>query len=382
MALAGLLRDSLEVSVSVTLSNVAGLLNAFLVGAYSWLLLGNPEALALLPILASVRGGIGLSVASRVSTMLYLGVLEPSFSGVLRFGASRYLALFLASSLAASLLVWAVAPWLDLGFLVLVSVGSGFLVAVLVLAASSLVSTASYRAGLDPDNVSAPVVTSIADVLTVASVIALTSLASSLAPDYMLVASAFLAYLALSYFLARLVYGGGGRGAAFQVMASLLAVSLLEAYAGRLLVEYGGELDSVGLLAFVPPFLFISGSISSSAAARLSTTLHLYGAGALWAEAARRALSSVASLPLPLSITALATLLLSLDRVEPLAYLTVAFASSLLLTLFGVAVAALVTFASARAGADPDNVSIPLIMSIVDLAGIAFLAATASIIVG
>jgi mgtE-like transporter len=375
-----LLRDSFEVSVSVTVSNVAWLVNAVLISAYSWLLLESPEALALIPLLASVRGGIGLSMASRVSTMLYLGVLKPSFSLVMRLEASKYLALFLSSSIVAVALVKAAAPWLDAGVLVFVSVGSGFAVALLVLAASSLVSVASFRAGLDPDNVSAPIVTSVADVLTMASVIALASLASSLGHGGLTAASVLLAYLALSYSLGAVAYRRGDRGVFLQVLPPLIAVSILEAYAGRLLVVYGEALDSMGILALVPPYLFICGSISTSAAARLSTTYHLYGAGALWLEAARRSLSSMASLPLPLSIAALLTLLLSIDRVDPGPYLAIVFASSAVLTLIGVATAAVVTLASARLGADPDNVSAPTIMSIVDLAGIAVLVAVSPLL--
>ena len=122
------------------------------------------------------------------------------------------------------------------------------------------------------------------------------------------------------------------------------------------------------------PLLFICGSISTSAAARLSTTYHLYGLESLWFEAARRAASSMISLPLPVLVTALVTALLSLGRVEPVLHMIVIFSSAMVLTIIGILMSAAVTLLSARVGADPDNVAVPAIMSLVDLTGIAVLA--------
>ncbi|MCE4613322.1 MAG: magnesium transporter [Desulfurococcales archaeon] len=337
-------------------------------------MLGSPEALALLPILASIRGGLGLSLASRISTMLYLGTAEPVFLRLVKAEASRFLAPFMASSVLAAATVKLAAPWLGLPALVLVSVGSGIATSLLILALSSLVSVLSFRAGLDPDNVSAPVVTSIVDVLTMASVLAFAALAPLAGGPNGLTVSLLLVYVSLSYFLGTVMYSKGYRRGLLEILPSLIVVSIVEAYAGRLLVVYGGYLDSLGLLSVLPPLLFICGSISTSAAARLSTTYHLYGLESLWFEAARRAASSMISLPLPVLVTALVTALLSLGRVEPVLHMIVIFSSAMVLTIIGILMSAAVTLLSARVGADPDNVAVPAIMSLVDLTGIAVLA--------
>lgn len=124
---------------------------------------------AIPPFIAS-SGAIGGILSARLSSQLHLGLLEPTtiprrpawLEGSLTalFAILGYLAVGLLTALAAGLLGYGGPGVLRL--LGVVMVGGGLAVS-LIIAVGYYAATASYRFGLDPDNVGIPLVTSTMD---------------------------------------------------------------------------------------------------------------------------------------------------------------------------------------------------------------------------
>jgi len=136
-------------------------------------LLDTPSLLVLVPVTIGTAGSLGSVLAARLSTALHLGTL--SFAAEDEDLAGNALAtVALAATLfpATGAVAWAVAAVsggarLSPATVVAVSTLTGLVLAVLAVAVTVLVTYASYRRGLDPDDVAIPVVTNVADVLGV-----------------------------------------------------------------------------------------------------------------------------------------------------------------------------------------------------------------------
>jgi mgtE-like transporter len=165
--LRGILREALVVVV------VGGLLSLFaglaLEGQLDRLV-GYPALLALVPPFLASAGAIGGMLSSRLTTKLHLGVMGPS--GMPGAGARADIALayllavpvFALASVVADLAAIVIdlpspGPLAMLGVAVL----GGMLATTLAVAVAYWGAVASYRLGLDPDNIGIPLVTSSID---------------------------------------------------------------------------------------------------------------------------------------------------------------------------------------------------------------------------
>lgn len=141
---------------------------------------GMEERFALIPGLAvmtlpllGLRGNINGALASRLGTALHTGIIEPK----LRFTAE--LKANIAASLILSLLVSATIGALVSGAFVLAGVGvgivslmtiavlAGFISGLILASLTVVVAVFAFRHGWDPDNVTAPLMAAIGDLLTV-----------------------------------------------------------------------------------------------------------------------------------------------------------------------------------------------------------------------
>lgn len=133
-------------------------------------LVSSVALLVAIPPFTASSGAIGGILSARLSSQLHLGLLEPTtiprrpawLEGSLTalFAILGYLAVGLLASLAAGLLGYdgpGVARLIGV-----VMVGGGLAVS-LIIAVGYYAATASYRFGLDPDNVGIPLVTSTMD---------------------------------------------------------------------------------------------------------------------------------------------------------------------------------------------------------------------------
>ena len=135
--------------------------------------LGNPTLLVLVPVMIGMGGNLGAILSSRLSTLLHLGVLEfDPRDTVLWANIIAILALAATIFTVLGFVAWGVGHLitgepLALRDLLVISVVSGMILAVVVILLSIAATYASYTQELDPDDTTIPVVTNVCDILGV-----------------------------------------------------------------------------------------------------------------------------------------------------------------------------------------------------------------------
>lgn len=134
--------------------------------------LANPTLLVLVPVMIGMGGNLGAILSSRLSTRLHLGLLEfDPGNEVLRTNVVAVLGLAATIFTALGVAAWVVGRFLAepmaLSDLLLISIASGMVLAVLAIVLSVTATYVSYKYGLDPDDTTIPVVTNVCDILGV-----------------------------------------------------------------------------------------------------------------------------------------------------------------------------------------------------------------------
>ncbi|MEM0240048.1 MAG: magnesium transporter [Candidatus Nezhaarchaeales archaeon] len=156
--------------VSLTIDIVAGIGLAFMRGALEEL----PGMLIMIPAFLQMRGAIGGTLASRLSSALHMGIIEPrlKFSKEL----TRNIVGTLVLSLVLSALIGCLAHFMCLLFgftsaglltLLLLSLVAGALSSLIITLITVVMTLKVYQKGLDPDVVMGPIVTTLGDVVSI-----------------------------------------------------------------------------------------------------------------------------------------------------------------------------------------------------------------------
>ena len=360
-------RHVAEISGGQAVANLGDLANTALLSLFIASLMAHRFLLALIPVLAALRGSVMTSMASRTSTGLFLGSLEPSVRGILAVELWRTTALAVFSAVYASLLVS-----LTAGYPARLTVPTGVIssvLALLVLApATAWLAAVGYRRRLNPDNFLAPVLTVLGDVSTVPSLVAAGILVTA-DPRLEPLLYAGLVYLASLTAWASLL-SAGQRRVFLEGTAALLLVGLIESGTGGLYAGLAPRLLALGVIHMVPSLMEDVGASLSVFASRLTSMMHLYGSRDALARSPGVAIEVVlGSLPSMLILSGIGYATAGLAGLSPsLLYLVRVVAGLWLLLLALLSPVALgIAWASFRLGLDPDNLVIPLVTSIVDL---------------
>lgn len=161
--------------------SVLQLVSGTVLETYEETLVRNPALLVLVPVQIGTAGNLASITCSRLTTQLHLGTYELSLDNPdLRANAGAVFALagtvFGAVGLAAWAIGVALGGTLGLGRVLLISLVSGMLLAVLVVVTSVAAVEASYRIGLNPDDTTIPVVTNVCDIAGVLILFAVVSM--------------------------------------------------------------------------------------------------------------------------------------------------------------------------------------------------------------
>ena len=166
--------DARQGLVALALNSSTSLVAGAMLGSLTATFERRPGLLVLIPAAIGLRGNVFGSLGNRVSTSIHAGELQLRLrrSTVLGQNVLAAGALTLGMSLVLVVLAALVAVGLGLGAsigladLALVSVGGGALASIPVLAATLGLAGGAVRYGWDLDNVTAPLVSSFGDVLT------------------------------------------------------------------------------------------------------------------------------------------------------------------------------------------------------------------------
>ncbi len=343
-----------------------------------------PGLLLLVPAAIALPGKIFGALGSRLGTAIHTGTFRLSLrsSSVVGQNVWASLVLTLLMTLVLALLASAMASGIgvegaiSVADYVVVSVVGGTLASIFVLLVTLGMATASVRWGLDPDNVTAPMVTAAGDVLALPALILASYLVrrDTVTP----VVAGLLAAITVVSLVAAL------RSKAPQiktVMRESIPVLVLAGFLSLMAgvtVENRFEVfsDRPVLLVLVPGYLAIAGALGGILANRLSSKLHLglIGPSVLPQRGARTDVGVTIGLALPVfAIVALvsqgAGSLVDLAGPGVGLLVGVALVGGILAVMVAVAVAYYGTIAAVRFGVDPDSVGIPTVTAVLDLVG-------------
>ena len=156
----------------LTLMAFIGILGGQLLHSMEELLFLFPVFLFLLPVMNGLGGNIGAILGARASSGLHSGYISPNiFDRELGDNAALTLLMGAITYTTVGLLVAASTSVMDLKVtalhLVLIIVGAGAMIITSTVILTVIVSVWSYRKRLDPDNIVIPVITTLADFISI-----------------------------------------------------------------------------------------------------------------------------------------------------------------------------------------------------------------------
>ncbi len=343
-----------------------------------------PGLLLMVPATIALRGNIFGAMGSRLGTSIHAGTFHWSFRPATVVGQNVYASMTL--TLVMSLALGALAKAIAVGFgiaesisladFVVISVVGGLLASAVVLVIALALTAGSVFYDLDPDNVTAPLVTAAGDVVTLpALLIAAMIVDRSTLSDALAVG---LVVVTLGSVVAVVATGSEGiRQILRESVPVLVLAGLFDLLAGLTVEKQLADFGSLpALLVFLPGFLAVAGALGGILSSRLSTKLHLglIGPAALPTRPARGDIAATFGLAIPaFVVTALLAQLgaewLALTSPGTVDLLGLSLVGGALVTVVVTAVAYYGTIAAVRFGVDPDTYGIPLVTSILDLVG-------------
>jgi mgtE-like transporter len=366
--------------VSALTSLIAGVTLATMGGRFE----AVPGLFVLIPVSIGMRGNIFGAMAARLGTSISSGLFETSRErgGVLYQNIYAATLLTVATSVAIGLLARSIAALLgqatvSVWDLIVVALVGGLLSSAFVLAFTVYLSATSFRRGWDLDSVGATLITTVGDVVTLPCLLA----ASYLVHLRLVTVALGVAGLgagALSVWRGWTAPRPVGRRIFQESLPVLCVAIVLDVLAGTV-VEPRLEsfLTYKAFLVLLPGFLARTGALGSILAARLGSKLHLGAVTPRARPEAAALLDASLVFALGLSVYALtgaATLVLA----ELVGYPHPGIATFLGVTMLGgilaTEVASVIGYYAAvlayRLGFDPDNYTIPLVTSGMDLLGV------------
>jgi mgtE-like transporter len=370
--------------VAVTIASLTSLIAGLTLAGMSHRIEDIPGLFVLIPVSIGMRGNIFGALAARLGTSIHTGFFEVSRDreGVLIQNIAAATLLTISTSVAMGLLARSIASLLGIATvalwdMILVALAGGLISSAIVLAVTVLLSIRAERSGWDLDSVGAPLITAIGDVVTLPCLL----LASYLVGID--VVSPILGSLALAVGIGALVLGWSFR---YQMVRRIVRESfpvlcvaiVLDILAGAT-VEPRLERFLVfqSLLLIIPGFLENTGALGSILAARLGSKLHLGAVTPTAKPEAAALLDGTIVLALGMAVyalTAVTTLgiseLFGFDYPGVARFIGVVMLGGALATILAALIGYYAAVASYRFGFDPDNHTIPLVTSGMDLLGI------------
>ncbi len=262
--------------ISLVVSLVIGLFGGTFLGKYFKKIRSSyPGLLVILPGMMGLRGNVFGSMASRFSTMLYLGDLKPSLKDK---KILKNVVLGVILSLIPVTFLWGIGIIEGIrenAFeILMIVISSTILVSVILGYFTAFVTIFTFRQGSDPDSVAAPLVASMGDLLTIPSLVAFILLLESTKRGFWMINVFFVAFL-----MGVLLVSQIRRGEFFylrNLFITITFLALLSVISGSLLEKYSPLIQKAILLSIAYPALLSSfGNYGSVIAAKTSTKLHL-----------------------------------------------------------------------------------------------------------
>jgi mgtE-like transporter len=376
--------DARQSLVALGLNSSTSLVAGAVLGSLTGTFERHPGLLVLVPAAIGLRGNIFGSLGNRISTSIHAGEFRLTARPSSILGQNVLAAGVLTLAMSALIAVVAVASSRVLGLpdtvgvldLALVSIVGGVLASIPVLAATLGLTAGGVRYGWDLDNVNAPLVTTLGDVITLPALALATALIGAevlggAAAVLLMVAS--LVALGVAWRSPMPLF----RRTVRESTPVLVVAVVVSIFAGVVLENRIDVFTALpALLVLVPAHLSSAGALGGILSSRLSSKFLLGVAPptAVPSPATRADLLLITAVGVPVYALngAGAHLVAGAIGIDSpgLAQLV---GASLLGGLIAIAVVLAIayygTIAALRLGVDPDSYGIPLVTSTVDLVG-------------
>jgi mgtE-like transporter len=372
--------------VALVLSTAAGFVAGLTLAHLTGTLAALPGLLILIPAAVGMKGTIFGAIGARLGTANAAGLLTLDLrpGGVLRRNVQVAILTTFSSSLWLAVLARAAGAIsgqvsISIWDLLTISVIGGALGSALILAITIALSAASTRLGWDLDSVSTPMVTALGDMTTLPCLFLASLLVHN---EHVAAVSAAIAAAAALVFTVRsyTVRDPLVRRIVMEMTATILLTPILDVMAGTLLRENEPRLAAVPVvLAVIPPFVSQAGALGGIFSSRISSKLQL---GVITPRGRPETPAIVdASIVVGQSIatfTLIGLLAWFLGDVTGLEWMPSlgslvggVLLAGILVTPVTIVVGYYLAVVTYRFGLDPDNQGVPIITSVMDLAGVA-----------
>jgi mgtE-like transporter len=374
--------------VALALSTAAGFVAGLILAHLTDTLATLPGLLVLIPAAVGMKGTIFGAIGARLGTASAAGLLTIDLrpGGVLRRNVQVAILTTFSSSVWLAVLARVAGaltgqPSMSIWDLLTISVIGGAMGSVLILAITVLLSAASTRLGWDLDSVSTPMVTALGDMTTLPCLFLASFLVRNDAVAAVAAAVAAIAGVAFairSYTAPDAVV----RRIVLEMTATIALTPILDIMAGTFLRANEARLVSAQVvLAVVPPFVSQAGALGGIFSSRISSKLSL---GVITPRGRPEVPAFIDATIVLIQSAATFTLIglaaWALGRATGLAGMPSAVAlvvstlvAGLLVTPITIVAGYYLAVVSYRFGLDPDNQGVPIITSVMDLAGVAVL---------
>lgn len=335
-----------------------------------------PALLIILPGLMGLRGNVFGAMASRLSTSFYLGSSEANLRD--RYVVTNSLfSIWLATMPTLILLIIALIKYHDLALMMNVTqiaISSSVISGVILSGCTAAIVILAFKRAIDPDSISGPFITSIADLVTIPSLIFFIILANTQISWIFAILMFFVLLFSFIYSVREKrnwrIYK--------ESLAIVCSLALIQSITGNILEEFSELVYLSIFMGFAYPAIIDQlGNYGSIVVARTSTALHL---GEIDRPDLKKAVKDTKHILLT------APFVFPFVSIIPifLAYLYFGYVSFSVLTLIVfflsfmliVFLVLLLSFFTAiflhRLKIDPDNGGIPLITTIADIIGTSY----------
>ncbi len=361
------------------LTVIGGVFAGSVLGKMEEVLIVIPGVFVLIPAILGLRGNVGISFGSRLSTLLHLGFMKSSlkltpllFNNMLGAFSLSFSFSAIFGILAHLLCLLLHLPSAGITKLTLIGFMSGALASTIMIPFTLFLTIFSFRKGIDPDDVISPAVAVIGDGVAMVSIYFAAMFVQKLSiPD-------------LSFFIIVLlgikeIYPSRYRFFRIYVESSPVVIicGLLGIFAGIFLHYHQQDFGAAPyLLVLLPQLISKVGSIGSISGMRLTSGLYIgYTKPFSWNKyvwqnlLAALLLSLILVLPVAI-ITYIAAFFLNIGTPVFSVLLILTFIAMVPLSFGASLVSFLIASLSKRMRLDPSNVVAPLITSMGDMSGI------------
>ena len=388
-----------ESFIALLICALGDLFAGIVLGNMTFFLKAFPGLLVIIPGAIGMRGNIFGSFASRLSTNLHIGMINPKFelseqlnnNIISAFVLTLVLSLFLAAIAKIFCIIFNFESISLIDF-ILISIIAGVISNIIMLPLTMLISFRSFKRGWDPDNVTTPIIAAVGDLFTLPAIIVSVIILSQL-NNFILVKNIIFVLIVIaviSAFIYAIKYSNDSKKIISQSTPVLLVCSVLGVSAGGILnSSIETLLTNPSLLTLLPLFSGESGSIISVLSARLSSGLH-YGL----IEPLKRPtgntihnflisyLLAIVMFPFIGFIAENSTNILGSTGVGFVNIILISLISGIILVSIMIFVVYYVSITSYNKDIDPDNIVIPISTSMTDAISSLILVSISFLILG